>query len=234
MFMLSNQKSSLISELIVIVLVVLLLILVVFPFYDRLSAFWLDRDDGTLNNFEGKLLPKIQDMLGNSRKLDYREEISFYLGGQKYSLVGFEKGTETKNHIPNQAGVTVKKPAGCGTKACICLFEAGETSLIQGNPVKNCAVFDKVSFFLRHPYLANNGESSVAGSAFYDSSLPEIFTKQDYKYMMMSIHNVNELLYIEKYTNNQGEAVIYIAPVKDTTREAIKQRKSYIDSINKI
>ena len=65
--------------------------------------------------------------------------------------------------------------------------------------------------------------------------MPDTF-KTEYKYMLLDGNNLKQKsqpIYIEKYENANGEAIFYLAPFNDATKDKLSRRKAYIDSVNK-
>jgi len=227
--MLKNKKSFVLKEAIVLGFAAALLIFGFVIAYKIYSAFSGETDDGSLANFEDRLVPKMQELLDSNKKLDYTQ-INYFVGDA--AVVGYNKvwDSEENRYIFH---LKIEKPVSCVDKSCLCFFKGD--SALSSNPYKPCTKFDKTTYFLKDmDESISSGESAATGN-FYSSQLPDVFTKEGYTYLKLSgsaLKIKSHAIYIEKYTNPIDEVIFYIAPVNDATREKINKRKAYIDTLN--
>lgn len=196
------------------------------------AAVFGDKDDGSSANFD-RIASKMQELLNNNRKLDY-SEINYYLGDGR-AVVGYNKAWNSETNLPI-IGLKIEKPGFCGDKSCLCFFKGD--SVLSGKPNKPCIKFDKVTYLIKDKdaAIAYSTERTVNANIFYRQPMSDAFTKDEYKYLLIDgayLKAKDQVIYIEKYENQLGEVIFYIAPVNDATRDKIKQRKQYIDNENK-
>ena len=224
-----NKKAFTLHEAVKLGVVASLVLFTVIFAYRVSQAFAGERDDGSIANFD-RLVKKMQELANSNKKMAHAE-ISYSLGAER-TIAGYNKVWDSEKNL-DILRLKVEKPSICGGSACLCLFK--ENSVLSGKP-RNCAKFEKVEFFLRDKTMAPaSGDNTIAGTSFY-SQLPENFANDEYKYLILSgayFGGKNQAIYIEKYTNPNGQIVFYFAPVNDATKDKINARKSYIDAINK-
>lgn len=229
--MFRHKKAFTIEEAIKLALVAIILFSTVTIVYKIYLAFTSERDDGSLANFEDGLVPKVQELLKNDKKLDYTQ-INYFIGAA--AVVGYNKAWDSQQNL-QIIGLKIEKPSSCSDKACLCFFK--QSSVLSGNPYKPCVKLDKVAYFLKDndASIAYSTERAVANN-FYDSSSPKVFTTETYKYLLLdgtTLKQKSQAIYIEKYQNANGEVIFYFAPVNDATRDKINRRKEYINIVNK-
>lgn len=231
--MIKNKKGFTIEEAVKLAFVAFIFILT-FLFAGKIyAAVFGEKDDDSSANFD-RLASKIQELSNNGRKLDYAE-INYFLGAER-AVAGYNKVWSAEANAPI-IGMKIEKPGFCGDRACLCLYKGLD---LNTKPKKPCIKFEKVAYFLKDKDIStifgiSGTEQTVSG--FYKPPMPELFTKEEYKYLMISgtfsLNKNQVVLYIEKYQNDLGEVVFYIAQINDATRDKIKQRKQHIDKENK-
>lgn len=226
--MFRNKKGIALEEVIIFGLVSFIFIFGVIPFSARLyKTFNSNQDDSSTANFEDQLILKVQELLKSDKKLDYRQ-INYFLGDDRV-VMGYN--AEWNKDESGAAELVVPKPKSCGSEACLCIYK-GSRTVFGGDPLKPCAKFDKVKYFVKHKSLSSRPfkDTIIAGGAFYG---PESgFDGYEYKYLVLDGNNFkSQTLYIEKYQNSGAESTIFIAPVNDDTRREINRRKQHIDNI---
>lgn len=232
--MFKNKKGFTLEEAVKLAFVAFIFLFTLFLATKLYAAVFAEKDDGSSANFD-RIASKMQELLNNNRKLDYAE-INYYLGDGR-AVAGYNKAWNAETNLPI-VGLKIEKPGFCGDKACLCFFKGD--SVLSGKPNKPCIKFDKVTYIIKDKdsAIAYSTERTVNGDSFYKPPVSDLFTKDEYKYFLIdgsSLSLKNQVIYIEKYENQLGELIIYIAPVNDITRDKIKQRKQYIDkeTINK-
>ena len=230
--MLKNKKAFTLEDAVRLAFVAGILLFTAFIAYRIWSAFTIESDDGSLSNFENILVPKIQELLNNNKKIDYvKTPVNYFIGAA--AVVGYNKAWDSERD-KDVVGLKLEKPISCSDKACLCFFKQG--SVLSGKPYKPCTKLDKVAYILKDKDAAitYSTERTIPNN-FYDFSLPNTFSKDQYKYFLLDGTNLRQKsqpLHIEKYQNSNGEVIVFVAPINDATRGKINERKAYIDSVN--
>ena len=226
--MLKSKKAFTLEEAVKLGLAAFVFLFIFFAADKLYAAVTAEKDDGSSANFD-KLAFKFQELVNNNKKLDYAE-INYFLGNER-AVVGYNELWDAEKNL-EVLHLKIEKPGFCGDRACLCFFKGN--SVLSAKPQKPCVKFDKVSYIIKDKdaAIAYSTESTVPSDIFYKPPMPEAFTKDEYKYMLLDGSTLNvksQVLYIEKYENELGQIVIYVAPVNDATKDRLKQRKEYID-----
>ena len=225
--MFKNKKSFTLEEAIVFAFAGVIFLATLFIGKELYASVTSEKDDGSIANFQSRLVPKIVEMHNNNKKFDYAQ-IDYFLGADK-AVVGFNKNWN------KEIDIAIDKPNECSSKACLCIFN--RDNIQTGKPQKPCVKFDKVAYFLKDTdeSVKVSTEKSVAGNLFYGASSGPLFSQSNYRYMILygnTLKSKTQAFYLEKYQNSNGDVVFYFAPVNEATKEKIAKRKRYIDSVN--
>ena len=122
-FFKNNKKGTWTLKEVIILFFAAFLIIATFGFFNELqAAFFSQKDDGSIANFE-RLYSTEKELMESTDAKDYRT-INYFIGKNKV-LVGFDtdwKGDKEKIVDKFIWDSVIYKPFKCGNAACLCLY----------------------------------------------------------------------------------------------------------------